>query len=115
MFIELFKKAMFIGYVNKLLSNYDIIQPPILINLFKSYCRLFYHSMLWRYNSDGFDQLCKRWSIAIRTLLDYSTHTHTQYLGPYRRTIFVDHLGQQHMGSSHATSTNGVWRRSPPK
>ena len=32
------KKGMFIGYVNKLRSNYDTLQPHILINLFNSYC-----------------------------------------------------------------------------
>ena len=48
---------MFIGYVNKLRSNYDTLQPHILINLFKSYCCSFYGSMLWKYNSEGFDKI----------------------------------------------------------
>ena len=30
---------MFIGYVNKLRSNYDTLQAHILINLFKSFCK----------------------------------------------------------------------------
>ena len=82
------KKGMFIGYVNKLRSNYDTLQPHILINLFKSYCCSFYGSMLWKYNSEGFDKICKSWNIAIRTLLRLPFNTHTRYLGPL--------IGQQH-------------------
>ena len=83
------KKGMFIGYVNKLRSNYDTLQPHILINLFKSYCCSFYGSMLWKYNSEGFDKICKSWNIAIRTLLRLPFNTHTRYLGPL--------IGQQHI------------------
>ena len=69
---------MIIEYVNKLRSNYDTLQPHILINLFKSYCCSFYGSMLWKYNSEDFDKICKSWNIAIRTLLrlPFNTHTH---------------------------------------
>ena len=80
---------MFIGYVNKLRSNYDTLQPHILINLFQSYCCSFYGSMLWKYNSEGFDKICKSWNIAIRTLLRLPFNIHTRYLGPL--------IGQQHI------------------
>ena len=33
-----FKKSMFIGYVNKLRSNFGKMQPSVLANLFKAYC-----------------------------------------------------------------------------
>ena len=55
---------MFIGYVNKLKSNYGKLQPNIIVNLFKSYCCLFYGSILWNFNTPEFDQI---WNIAIRT------------------------------------------------
>ena len=42
------KKSHFIGYVHKLK-----------VNLFKSYCYSFYSSHLWKFNSHGFDQICK--------------------------------------------------------
>ena len=32
-----FKKSMFIGYLNKLRSNFRHLQPHVLINLFKVY------------------------------------------------------------------------------
>ena len=83
------KKLRFIGYINKLRSNYDTLQPHMLINLFRSYCCSFYGSMLWKYNSEGFDKICKSWNIAIRTLLRLPFNTHTRYLGPL--------IGQQHI------------------
>ena len=45
-----FKKSLFIGYVNKLGSNFGKLQSKILINLFKSYCCSFYGSHLWKFN-----------------------------------------------------------------
>ena len=84
-----YKKRRFIGYVNKLRSNYDTLQPHMLINLFRSYCCSFYGSMLWKQNSEGFDKICKSWNIAIRTLLRLPFNTHTRYLGPL--------IGQQHI------------------
>ena len=75
-----FKKSMFIGYVNKLRSNFRHLQPHVVINLFKAYCCSFYGSQLWKFNSVGIDKCCKSWNIAVRTLqgLPYNAHT----LGP---------------------------------
>ena len=50
---------MFIGYVKKLRSNFEKMQPSVLINLFKAYCCSFNGSQLWKFNSSGFDQICK--------------------------------------------------------
>ena len=97
-----YKKGMFIGYVNKLRSNYDTLQPHILINLFKSYCCSFYGSMLWKYNSEGFDKICKSWNIAIRILLRLPFNTHTRYLGPL--------IGQQHIRTQlYVRDCNFLW------
>ena len=49
------KKSIFIGYVNKLRSNFVIVQPSVLINLLQAYCCSFYGSQLWKFNSSGFD------------------------------------------------------------
>ena len=57
----------------KLRSNYDTLQPHILINLIKSYCCSFYRSMLWKYNSETWKNL----NIAIRTLLRLPELLHT--------------------------------------
>ena len=42
-----YKRSMFIGYVNKLISKFGHLQPHILINLFKTYCCSFFGT--WRY------------------------------------------------------------------
>ena len=54
-----FKKSLFIGYVNKLRSNFEMLKSNVSINLFKSYCCSFYGSHLWKFNSTGFDKCCK--------------------------------------------------------
>ena len=83
---------MFIGYVNKLRSNYDTLHPHILVNLLKSYYCSFYGSMLWKYNYEGFDKICESWNIAIRTLLRLPFNTHTIKLGPL---ICQQHISTQ--------------------
>ena len=37
-----YKRSMFIGYVNKLISKFNHLQPHISINLFKTYCCPFF-------------------------------------------------------------------------
>ena len=73
---------MFIGYVNKLRSNFRHLQTHILITLFKAYCCSFYGSQLWKFNSAGIDKCCKSWNIAVRTLLGLPYNAHTYLLGP---------------------------------
>ena len=60
------KHYFFIGYFNKLMANYGILQTSVLINIFKSYCCSFYGSHLWKFNSTGFDKYCKSWNIDMR-------------------------------------------------
>ena len=75
-----FLKSLFIGYVNKLGSNFGKLQSKVLINLFKSYCCSFYGSHLWKFNSTGFDKCCKAWNIAIRKLLELPYNAHVYLL-----------------------------------
>ena len=75
------KKSKFIGYVNQLKSTYGNPQSDILMNLFKSYCCSVYGSILWKFNSVGFDKICKSWNTAIRILLHLPYNTHRCYLG----------------------------------
>ena len=70
------------GYVNTLKVNFGKMTHNVLINLFKSYCCSFYSSHLWKFNSHGFDKICKSWNIAIRTLLQLLFNAHTWLLGP---------------------------------
>ena len=60
-----FKKSMFIGYVNNLRSNFGKMQPSVLANLFKAYYCSFYGSQLCKFNSCGFDKICKSGNIAV--------------------------------------------------
>ena len=75
-----FKKSMFIGFTNKLRSNFRHLQPHVLINLFKAYCCSFYGSQLWKFNSAAIDKCCKSWNIAVRTLLGLPHNAHTYLL-----------------------------------
>ena len=84
-----FKKSLFIGYVNKLRSNFGMLQSNVLINLFKSYCCSFYGSHLWKFNSIGFDKCCKAWNIAIRKLLELPYNAHVYLLGPLVKQINI--------------------------
>ena len=73
---------MFIGYLNKLRSNFCKMQPSVLINLFKAYCCSYYGSQLWKFNSSRFDKICKSWNIAVRLILGLPYNAHTYLLGP---------------------------------
>ena len=80
---------MFIGYVNKLRSNFGKMQPSVLANLFKAYCCSFYGSQLWKFNSSGFDQICKSWNNAVRLILGLPYNAHTYLLGPLMGQIGI--------------------------
>ena len=79
------KTYFFIGYDNKLMDKYGILQESDLINLFKSYCCSFYGLHLWKLNSTGFDKCCKSWNIAIRTVLHIPFNNHVWILGPLNK------------------------------
>ena len=49
-----YKRSMFIGYVNKLISKFGHLQPKVLLNLFNTY-RFFYGSPTWALHSNGFN------------------------------------------------------------
>ena len=83
------KKSHFIGYVNKLKVNFGKMTHNVLINLFKSYCCSFYSSHLRKFNSHGFDKICKSWNIAIRTLLQLPFNAHTWLLGPITEQVIL--------------------------
>ena len=80
---------MFIGYVNKLGSNFGKLQSKVLINLLKSCCCSFYGSHLWIFNYTGFDKCCKAWNIAIRKLLELPYNAHGYLLGSLVRQINI--------------------------
>ena len=84
-----FFKSLFIGYVNKLRSNFGMLQSNVLINLFKSYCCSFYGSHLWKFNSTGLDKCCKAWNIAIRKWLELPYNAHVYLLGPPVKQINI--------------------------
>ena len=90
--ILILKKSLFIGYGNKLRSNFGMLQSNVLINLFKSYCCSFYGSHLWKFNSTGFDKCCKAWNIAIRKLLELPYNAHVYLLGPLVKQINIREL-----------------------
>ena len=58
--------------------------------------------MLWKYNSEGFDKICKIWNISIRTLLRLPFNTHTRYLEPL--------ISQQHIRTQlYARDLKNLW------
>ena len=52
-----FKRSIFIGYVDKLISKFGHLQPDVLINLFNTFCCSFYGSSLWDLHSPGFHRM----------------------------------------------------------
>jgi hypothetical protein len=83
------KSSIFIGNVNKLISNFGIVQPFILSNLFKSYCSSMYGSQLWYFNTHCFNQFCIYWNKAIRRIFKLPNRTHTWILGPLMGQLHI--------------------------
>lgn len=86
------KCSYFIGYFNKLYSNFMHVQPDTLSNLFKSYCCSYYGSFLWKYNSNGFLRCCTQWNKAVRCMYNLPYNAHRWILGPL---IGQPHISQQ--------------------
>ena len=84
-----FKRSMFIGYVNKLISKFGHLQPDVLINLFNTYCCSFYGSSLWHLHSSGFKSCLIAWNIGARKVLNIPYRAHTWMLGPLMNSIHV--------------------------
>ena len=76
-----YKRSMFIGYVNKLISKFGHLQPHILINFLKTYCCSFFGSSTWRLNSAGFKSCTPAWNAGLQRLLNFPNTTHTWSLG----------------------------------
>ena len=83
------KRSDFIGYFNKLMSNFAFIQPAILSNLFKTYCCSYYGSILWHYNSHRFDKYCIQWNKPVRKIFYLPNTAHRWILSPL--------MGQDHI------------------
>ena len=71
-----YKCSSFIGYFNKIMSDYCHLQPDVLCGLFKSFCCSFSGSYLWQYNSKGFEKMCVIWKKAVRKMYSLPYHTH---------------------------------------
>jgi len=76
------KCSSFIGYFNKLYSNFGHLQCDVISMLFKSYCCSFYGSFLWKYQSDGFIKCCTAWNKAVRKIHSLPFRAHRWILGP---------------------------------
>ena len=83
------KRSDCIGYFNKLMLNFAFIQPAILSNLFKTYCCSYYGSILWHYNSHGFDKYCIQWNKSMRKIFSLLNTVH--------RWLLVFLMGQYHI------------------
>ena len=59
------------------------------MNLVKYDCCSFYGSILWKCNTPEFDQMCKTWNIAMRTLLKLPYNTRTSYLCPLIGQLYL--------------------------
>ena len=84
-----FKRSMFFGYVNKLISKFGHLQPDVLINLFNTYCCSFYGSSLWHLYSSGFKSCLIAWNIGTRKVLNIPYRAHTWMLGSLMNSIHV--------------------------
>jgi hypothetical protein len=84
-----YKSSIFIGSVNKLLSNFGTVQPDILCNLFYSYCCSLYGCQLWKFNTSCFNQLGIYWNKAVRRLFNLPYRTHSWILGPLMNKLHI--------------------------
>ena len=84
-----YKRSMFIGYVNKLISKFGYLQPKVLLNLFNTYCCSFYGSSIWGLHSNGFNSCVTAWNIGVRKILGLPYTTHTWMLGPLTNSVHM--------------------------
>ena len=83
------KKGVFIGSVNKLMSNYSSLQSHVLIKLFQNSCCSFYGATLWNFNTSVYESLCVAWNKALRRVWRLPYMTHTCLLGPLNGQIHI--------------------------
>ena len=84
-----YKRSMFIGYVNKLISKFGHLQPKVLLNLFNTYCCSFYGSLTWGLHSNDFNSCVTAWNIGVRKILGLPYTTHTWMLGPLANSVHM--------------------------
>ena len=84
-----YKRSMFIGYVNKLISKLRHLQPKVLLNLLNTYCCSFYGSSTWGLHSNGFNSCVTGWNIGVRNILGLPYTTHTWMLGPLANSVHM--------------------------
>ena len=70
------KCSSFIGYVNKLKTYFRYLQPFVLGNLSKTFCRSFYGSPLWGFNSVSSRKICTTWNIGVRSIFNLPYRAH---------------------------------------
>ena len=70
------KHSSFIGYVNKLKANFGYLQPFLLGNLLKTFCRSFYGF------GDLFQKNCTTWNIGVRSIFKLPYRAHSSFLRP---------------------------------
>ena len=65
--------------------------PNVLINLLNAYCCSFYGAQLCKFNSSGFDKICKSWNIAVILILVYHTiHAIIYYVRLWDKLVYVN-------------------------
>ena len=73
------------------MSNFAFIQPAILSNLFKTYCCSYYGSIIWHYNSHGFDKYCIQWNKSVRKIFSLPNTAHRWLLGLLMGQYHIKH------------------------
>ena len=70
------KRSDFMGYFNKLMPKFVYIHAEIQCNLFKTYCCSYHGSILWHYNSHGFDKYCTQWNKSVKKIFSLPNTDH---------------------------------------
>ena len=81
-----YKRSVFIGSVNKLISNFHFVSYEVMCRLFLTHCMSFYGSQMWQLSSSGLRALFTTWNIAVRRILKLPRRAHTWTLGPLLKT-----------------------------
>ena len=82
----LYKRSVFIGSVNKLISNFHFVSYDVMCKLFLTHCMSFYGSQMWQLSSSELRALFTTWNIAVRRVLKLPRRAHTWTLGPLLKT-----------------------------
>ena len=80
-----YKRSMFIGYVNKLISKFGLLQSHILINILL----FFKKNSIWWLNSAGFKSCTTASNVGVRRLLNLPNTTRTWMLAPLLDSVHM--------------------------